>query len=191
MTTHRISANAANLVADAELGTGETFQNNAEASGCDVKAAGMEPDAIRIGNPRFAPNPPPAVWFMRLLASAFPMSSKPFQHNRGTLIRRKYRIEYVLDLARVKNQCEPLKQNVRTYSKAWQLKGVRKLKVGIAENWKWHVQTARHLALVLGVLAAEACYFGPECSQVLVRVAKTAGLGSTAPGTRDQIPAVG
>jgi hypothetical protein len=37
---------------DPELGTGETLQDNAETSGRNVKAAGLEPDAIRIGNPR-------------------------------------------------------------------------------------------------------------------------------------------
>jgi hypothetical protein len=36
---------------NAELGAGESFQNNAEPSGRDVKAARLEPDAIRIRNP--------------------------------------------------------------------------------------------------------------------------------------------
>src|ERR1700730_3034291 len=52
VSTYRIPTNGANVVMDAELGTGETFQNDAEPSRGDVKAAGLEPDAVRVGNPR-------------------------------------------------------------------------------------------------------------------------------------------
>jgi hypothetical protein len=30
---------------------GETFQNDAESSGCDVKTTGLEPDTIGVRNP--------------------------------------------------------------------------------------------------------------------------------------------
>jgi hypothetical protein len=43
--------NGANVVVSAQLGAGETFQNDAESSGCDVKATGLDPDTIRIRNP--------------------------------------------------------------------------------------------------------------------------------------------
>jgi len=41
----------ANVVMSSHHGAGETLQDNAESSGCDVKAAGLKPDTIRIRNP--------------------------------------------------------------------------------------------------------------------------------------------
>jgi hypothetical protein len=35
----------------AQLRAAETFQNDAESSRCDVEAAGLDPDSIRIRNP--------------------------------------------------------------------------------------------------------------------------------------------
>src|SRR5262245_51428045 len=52
MTTHRIAMHVANVVVSSQHGAGETFQNHAESSGCDVKAAGLKPDTIRIRNPK-------------------------------------------------------------------------------------------------------------------------------------------
>jgi hypothetical protein len=43
--------NRANVVVSSHHGPGETLQNNAESSRCDVEAAGLEPDAIRVRNP--------------------------------------------------------------------------------------------------------------------------------------------
>src|SRR5438046_6863283 len=51
VTTHRIAMNGANMVVSSHHRTGETFQNDAESSRCDVKGAGLEPDTIRVGNP--------------------------------------------------------------------------------------------------------------------------------------------
>src|SRR5690348_15218079 len=51
VTTHRIGMNGANVVVGSDHRTGETFQNDAESSGCDVKAAGLEPDSIRVWHP--------------------------------------------------------------------------------------------------------------------------------------------
>src|SRR5436190_16444197 len=51
VTTQRIAMNSANVVMGSHHRTGETFQNDAESSGCDVKAAGLEPDTIRIRHP--------------------------------------------------------------------------------------------------------------------------------------------
>src|SRR5258708_202444 len=51
MTAHRIAMNGANVVMSSHHRTGETFQNNAESSRCDVKAAGLEPNTVRIRNP--------------------------------------------------------------------------------------------------------------------------------------------
>lgn len=43
--------NGANMVVSSDLRAGETFQNDAESSRCDIKATGLEPDTIRIRNP--------------------------------------------------------------------------------------------------------------------------------------------
>src|SRR5215211_3273311 len=51
MTTHCIAMHVANMVMSSYHGAGQTFQNDAESSGCDVKAAGLKPDAVRIRNP--------------------------------------------------------------------------------------------------------------------------------------------
>src|SRR6516165_2249101 len=51
MTTHGIAMHVANMVMSSHHGPGETFQNDAESSGCDVKAAGLKPDTICIRNP--------------------------------------------------------------------------------------------------------------------------------------------
>lgn len=39
------------MIVNAELGAGESLQNDTEPSGCDVKAARLQPDALRIRNP--------------------------------------------------------------------------------------------------------------------------------------------
>ena len=51
VTPHRVATNGANVVVSAQLGAGETFQNDAESSRRDVKAARLEPYAFRIRNP--------------------------------------------------------------------------------------------------------------------------------------------
>src|SRR6266849_1539123 len=51
MTTHRIAMNVADVVMSSDHRNGETFQNDGESARCDVKAAGLEPDTIRIRNP--------------------------------------------------------------------------------------------------------------------------------------------
>src|SRR5262245_49137611 len=51
VTAHRVPVNRADVVMDAELGTRKTLQKNAEPSGRDVEAAGLEPDPIGVWNP--------------------------------------------------------------------------------------------------------------------------------------------
>ena len=51
VTTHGIATNRANVVVNAELGAGESLQNDAEPTGRDIKAARLQPDPIRIRNP--------------------------------------------------------------------------------------------------------------------------------------------
>src|SRR6516162_7738645 len=51
MTAHRIAMHVANMLMSSHNGPGETFQNDAESSGCNVEAAGLKPDTIRIRNP--------------------------------------------------------------------------------------------------------------------------------------------
>jgi hypothetical protein len=51
VTAHRIAMNGAHVVVSSDHRTGETFQNDAESSGCDVEAAGLEPDTIRVRHP--------------------------------------------------------------------------------------------------------------------------------------------
>src|SRR5881398_3536943 len=51
VTTHRIAMHGANVVMGSHHGARETFQNETEPTRCDVEAAGLEPDAIRIRNP--------------------------------------------------------------------------------------------------------------------------------------------
>jgi hypothetical protein len=41
----------ANMVMSSHHGPGETFQNDAESSGCNVEAAGLKPDTIGIRDP--------------------------------------------------------------------------------------------------------------------------------------------
>jgi hypothetical protein len=51
ITIHRISMHSANVVMGPQHRTGETLQNYAESTGRDIKAAGLEPDTVRIRNP--------------------------------------------------------------------------------------------------------------------------------------------
>src|SRR2546430_2596409 len=51
VTAHRIAMNGANVIVSAQLGAGETFQNDAESSRRDVKAARLDPYPFRIRNP--------------------------------------------------------------------------------------------------------------------------------------------
>src|SRR3954451_11638307 len=51
VTTHCVAAHGPNVVMSAQLGTSETFQNDAESSRRDVKAARLKPYAFRIRNP--------------------------------------------------------------------------------------------------------------------------------------------
>jgi hypothetical protein len=51
MATHRIAMNGTNVIMSSDGSAGETFQNDAESSRCDVKGAGLEPDTIRVRNP--------------------------------------------------------------------------------------------------------------------------------------------
>src|SRR5207237_10020576 len=50
-TTHRIAMNSANVIVSSHHRASETFQNDAKSSRCDVKAAGLEPDTIRVRHP--------------------------------------------------------------------------------------------------------------------------------------------
>ena len=43
--------NGANVIVSSHHGAGETFQNDGEPSRCDVEAAGLEPDTVRVRNP--------------------------------------------------------------------------------------------------------------------------------------------
>jgi hypothetical protein len=43
--------NSANMVVSPNHRAGETFQNDAESSGCDIKATRLEPDTIRVRYP--------------------------------------------------------------------------------------------------------------------------------------------
>ena len=43
--------NRANVVVGSYDRAGETFQNDAESPRCDIKAARLEPDTIRVGHP--------------------------------------------------------------------------------------------------------------------------------------------
>src|SRR4051812_15037956 len=51
VTTQSVATDDANVVVSAQLGAGETFQNDAESSRRDVKAARLKPDAFRVRNP--------------------------------------------------------------------------------------------------------------------------------------------
>src|SRR5437764_4601501 len=51
VTAHRITMNGANVIVSSHHRAGETFQNDGESSRCDVEAAGLEPDTVRIRNP--------------------------------------------------------------------------------------------------------------------------------------------
>src|SRR5437773_8157605 len=44
--------NGANVVVSSHHRAGESFQNDAESSRCDVKGAGLEPDTIRVRHPQ-------------------------------------------------------------------------------------------------------------------------------------------
>src|SRR5437588_8989410 len=52
VTAHRITMNGANVIVSSHHRARETFQNDAESSRCDVEAAGLEPDTIRVRNPK-------------------------------------------------------------------------------------------------------------------------------------------
>src|SRR5436189_4457837 len=48
---HRITAHSAHVIVSAQRGAGQTFQNDAESSGCAVEMAGLKPDTIGIRHP--------------------------------------------------------------------------------------------------------------------------------------------
>src|SRR5437762_6255894 len=52
VTTHRIAMHGANVVMGSHHGPRQTFQNDAESTRCNVEAAGLEPDTIRVRNPK-------------------------------------------------------------------------------------------------------------------------------------------
>src|SRR5205823_560937 len=51
VTAHRVAVNRANVIMRSDHRAGETFQNDAESSRCNVEATGLEPDTIRIRDP--------------------------------------------------------------------------------------------------------------------------------------------
>src|SRR4051794_16828170 len=51
VTTQSVATDGANVVVSAQLGAGETFENDAESSRRDVKTARLKPYAFRIRNP--------------------------------------------------------------------------------------------------------------------------------------------
>src|SRR4030095_10871233 len=51
VTAHRITMNSPNVVVSSHHRAWETFQNHAESARCDVEAAGLEPDAVRVRDP--------------------------------------------------------------------------------------------------------------------------------------------
>src|SRR6266567_2863007 len=51
VAAHCIAMNGANMVVSSHHRAGEAFQNDAESSRCDVEAAGLEPDTIRVRHP--------------------------------------------------------------------------------------------------------------------------------------------
>src|SRR5947207_14326020 len=51
VTAHRITMNGAHVIVSSHHRARETLQNDAESSRCDVEAAGLEPDTVRIRNP--------------------------------------------------------------------------------------------------------------------------------------------
>src|SRR5947207_1340490 len=52
VTAHRIAMNGTHVVVSSHHRAGKTFQNDGESSRCDVEAAGLEPDTIRVRNPQ-------------------------------------------------------------------------------------------------------------------------------------------
>src|SRR4029453_15377515 len=52
VTTHRVAMNGANVIVGSNHRAGETFQNDAESSRCDIKATRLEPDTIRVRQPK-------------------------------------------------------------------------------------------------------------------------------------------
>src|SRR5438045_555394 len=51
VTTHRVALNGPNVVVSAQLGAGETLQNDAESSRRDVKASLLDPYTLVVRNP--------------------------------------------------------------------------------------------------------------------------------------------
>src|SRR5205085_9514734 len=52
VTAHRITMNGAHVIVSSHHGAGKPFQNDGESSRCDVEAAGLKPDTIRVRNPK-------------------------------------------------------------------------------------------------------------------------------------------
>jgi hypothetical protein len=52
VTAQGVTVNSANVVVSSDLRTGEAFEYDAESAGRNVKVAGLEPDALRVGNPQ-------------------------------------------------------------------------------------------------------------------------------------------
>ena len=56
MTAHRVAVNGADVVMSSHHRARQTLQDNAESARCDVEAAGLETDTIRVRNPESVVN---------------------------------------------------------------------------------------------------------------------------------------
>lgn len=102
------------------------------------------------------------------------MRRKPGQHLRRVGIRRKHRVEHVLDNAVADHQREALEQGHPIDGEGGRLERRGKAQVGVAQEGKRQVQARDELLLVGGVLGAQAEDGGAERTHLGVMITEPA-----------------
>src|SRR6185503_7279976 len=105
-------------------------------------------------------------------------------------VRRKHRVEDVFDMAVADDERQPLEQAHAVEAEGWQAERFGELELGIAEEIERKRQALGRLALIFGVLCAQAEDRRAETCQLLEVVAESARLGRAASRPGDLVPAL-
>ncbi len=95
---------------------------------------------------------------------------------------------HMLDRPFADDQRQALDQGHAVDLEGRQPQGLGQGEIGVAQDAEGQMKALGHLALVVGVLRAEAEDGGALCPKLALMVAKCAGLRGTAPSTGDCIP---
>ena len=118
-------------------------------------------------------------------------SGQPGEHVGGVPVGREDRVEHLRDAAALDDQREALDQGHALDLEGGQRERPREAEPLVAQQLERQVEPVHGLALVRGVLCAEAEHAGPAGGQLSVVVAERARLRRAAARARDLVPAPG